>query len=100
MNCYEPDALVDNGFATGGLAVDNDKAVVHRARLCPQGAQAPSQLWIKVQNPKSLDQCLFLARAWWVTSNRTGYLMCYIHRRLDVLPTLLAKPTDDRDRFG
>lgn len=33
-------ALVDNGFATGGLAVDNDKAVVHRARLCPQGAQA------------------------------------------------------------
>jgi hypothetical protein len=27
---------VDSGFATGWLAVDNDKAVIHRASLCPQ----------------------------------------------------------------
>jgi hypothetical protein len=52
VNFYEPDALVDNGFATGGLAVDNDKAVVHRARLCPQGAQARKPTMYKTSKPK------------------------------------------------
>jgi hypothetical protein len=28
---------------TSGLAVDNDEAVIHRARLCPQAPQAPNQ---------------------------------------------------------
>ena len=30
---------------TGGLTVDNDEAVIHRARLCPQAPQAPSLLY-------------------------------------------------------
>jgi hypothetical protein len=52
VNFYEPDALVDNGFATGGLAVDNDNAVVHHARLCPQGAQARTPIMDKSSKPK------------------------------------------------
>lgn len=31
---------VDSGFAIGGLAVYNQKHVIHRARLCPQAPQA------------------------------------------------------------
>jgi hypothetical protein len=27
---------------TGGLAVDNDETVIHRARLCPQAPQGPN----------------------------------------------------------
>jgi hypothetical protein len=29
---------------TSGLAVDNDEAVIHRARFCPQAPQAPNYL--------------------------------------------------------
>jgi hypothetical protein len=51
---------VDSGFATGGLAVDNKKRVIHRARLCPQAPQARHQKEIAIEGCKQRKTYAFL----------------------------------------